>query len=151
MDNRSKESRSKNMSKIKSNGTKPEETVAKYLFSKGFRYRKNVKTLPGKPDIVLPKYKVVVFINGCYWHGHEGCKYFVMPKTNVEFWENKIEYNQRRDRENHCKLKELGWNVLILWECAIRHGDKYKALNDLVEKIQCVAVTKIDNDNLLLP
>jgi len=136
MDNRSKESRSKNMSNIKSSRTKPEETVSKYLFSQGFRYRKNVRTLPGQPDIVLPKYQTVIFINGCFWHGHEGCKYFVMPKTNIEFWRNKIEYNQRRDRENHQKLKELGWNILIIWECDIRHGDKEKALRNLSERIK---------------
>jgi len=136
MDNRSKKCRSKNMSNIKSSGTKPEETVSKYLFSQGFRYRKNVGKLPGKPDIVLPKYRTVVFVNGCYWHGHEGCKYFVMPKSNVEFWKNKIEYNQRRDKENQIKLQTLGWNILIIWECEIRHGDKDKALKELAEKIR---------------
>lgn len=136
MDNRSKESRSKNMSNIKSSGTKPEETVRKYLFSQGFRYRKNVKKLLGQPDIVLSKYKTVIFVNGCYWHGHEGCKYFVMPKTNVEFWKNKIEYNQNRDKENYRKLGELGWNVLLIWECEIRHGDKDKVLKELTAKIK---------------
>ena len=136
MDNRSTESRSKNMSNIKSSGTKPEETVAKYLFNKGFRYRKNVRKLPGQPDLVLPKYHTVIFVNGCYWHGHEGCKYFVMPKTNVDFWKNKIEYNQRRDSENQEKLKELGWRVLIVWECEIRHGDKEKALKMLSKNVK---------------
>ncbi|KJS02427.1 MAG: endonuclease [Peptococcaceae bacterium BRH_c4a] len=138
MDNRSKEKRSKNMSHIKSKGTKPEETVCKYLFSQGFRYRKNVKDLPGHPDIVLPKYKVAVFVNGCYWHGHEGCKYFVLPKSNVDFWLNKIEYNKRRDKANHEKLEQLGWNVLTVWECEIRHGDKEKALSNLVDQIRSV-------------
>ena len=123
------------MSNIKSSGTKPEETVSKYLFSQGFRYRKNVKKLPGQPDIVLPKYETVIFVNGCYWHGHEGCKYFVMPKTNVEFWGNKIKYNQRRDTENHKKLKEMGWNVIIIWECEIRHYDKQLCLNNLINKL----------------
>ena len=136
MDNRSKESRSKNMSNIKSSGTKPEETVCKYLFCQGFRYRKNVKKLPGQPDIVLSKYRTVIFVNGCYWHGHEGCKYFVMPKTNIEFWKNKIEYNQSRDKENYRKLEKLGWKVLLLWECEIRHGDKDKALKELAIKIK---------------
>ena len=135
MDNRSKESRSKNMSNIKSSGTKPEETVCKYLFSQGFRYRKNVRKLPGQPDIVLSKYRTVIFVNGCYWHGHEGCKYFVMPKTNTEFWKNKIEYNQCRDKENHRKLKKLGWKVLLIWECEIRHGDKDKALKELEKRL----------------
>lgn len=136
MDNRSKESRSKNMSHIKSSGTKPEETVAKYLFSQGFRYRKNIRQLPGQPDIVLPKYRTVIFVNGCYWHGHEGCKYFVMPKTNVEFWANKIEYNRRRDSENLEKLAALGWRVFTVWECAIRHGDKESALEHLASNIR---------------
>lgn len=136
MDNRSKESRSKNMSNIKSRGTKPEETIAKYLFSQGFRYRKNVRALPGQPDIVLPKYQTAIFVNGCFWHGHEGCKYFVMPKTNIEFWSKKIEYNQRRDKENNQKLKQLGWNILVIWECDIRHGDKEKTLRTLSEKIK---------------
>ena len=138
MDNRSKESRSKNMSNIKSSGTKPEEAVCKYLFSKGFRYRKNVKKLPGQPDIVLSKYRTVIFVNGCYWHGHKGCKYFVMPKTNVEFWKKKIEYNQNRDIDNYRKLEELGWNVLLIWECEIRHGDKDKVLKNLEAKIMSI-------------
>jgi len=84
----------------------------------------------------LPKYKTVIFVNGCYWHGHQGCKYFILPKTNVEFWKNKIEYNQNRDKVNYRKLKELGWNVLLIWECEIRHGDKVQALKELVEKIK---------------
>jgi DNA mismatch endonuclease (patch repair protein) len=140
MDNRSKEKRSENMSHIKSKGTKPEETVRKYLFSQGYRYRKNVKNLPGHPDIVLPKYQTVVFVNGCYWHGHEGCKYFVLPKSNVDFWLSKIEYNKRRDKENHEKLGRLGWNVLTIWECEIRHGDKENALSDLVNQIRSVSL-----------
>lgn len=136
MDNRSIEKRSKNMSRIKSKGTKPEETVCKYLFAQGFRYRKNVKDLPGHPDVVLPKYKTVVFVNGCYWHGHEGCKYFVIPKSNVEFWLNKIEYNKRRDKANYERLEQLGWRVLVLWECDIRHRDKEKALSGLASQIR---------------
>ena len=136
MDNRSKEARSKNMSNIKSSGTKPEEAVRKYLFNQGFRYRKNVKKLAGRPDLVLSKYRTVIFVNGCFWHGHEGCKYFVMPKTNVEFWTNKIEYNQKRDKENHRKLEDIGWTVLLIWECEIRHGDKDKALKELMYKIK---------------
>lgn len=120
MDNRSKEARSWNMSRIPSKNTKPEEVVRKYLFSKGYRYRKNVSTLPGKPDIVLPKYKTVVFVNGCFWHGHEGCKWFVAPKTNTDFWNAKFKYNKERDNKNYAKLGEMGWKVLIIWECELK-------------------------------
>ena len=138
MDNRSKEARSRNMSNIPSKNTKPEETVRKYLFAHGLRYRKNVSKLPGKPDIVLPKYKAVVFVNGCFWHGHEGCKYFVPPKTNTEFWYAKFQYNQERDARNYQKLRDLGWRILIVWECEIRHGDADKRLEQLVEEIKTV-------------
>lgn len=136
MDNRTKEARSLNMSHIPSKNTKPEETVRKYLFGKGFRYRKNVSDLPGKPDIVLPKYKTVIFVNGCFWHGHEGCKWFVPPKTNSEFWNKKFQYNIERDKKNYNKLEALGWHVLIIWECEIRHGDSEKSLENLVEAIK---------------
>ena len=136
MDNRSKEARSKNMSNIPSKNTKPEETVRKFLFSKGFRYRKNVSSLPGKTDIVLPKYKTVVFVNGCFWHGHEGCKWFITPKTNTDFWNSKFKYNIERDKRNYCKLEEMGWKTLIVWECEIRHGDSGKTLNDLCDRIK---------------
>lgn len=135
MDNRSKEARSKNMSHIPSKNTKPEETVRKYLFSKGFRYRKNVAQLPGKPDIVLPKYRAAVFVNGCFWHGHQGCKWFVKPKTNTEFWDAKFQYNIERDQQNYKKLKNMGWRVFIIWECEIRHGDAEVAVNSLIEQI----------------
>lgn len=135
MDNRSIESRSRNMSRIPSKNTKPEEMVRKYLFRHGFRYRKNVSKLPGKPDIVLPKYKTVVFVNGCFWHAHDGCKWFVPPKSNIDFWQKKFEYNISRDERNYQKLKELGWRVLIIWECEIRHGDVEEALENLANKI----------------
>ena len=138
MDNRSKEARSRNMSNIPSKNTKPEETVRKYLFAQGFRYRKNVSKLPGKPDIVLPKYKTLVFVNGCFWHGHRGCKYFVPPKTNTEFWYTKFKYNQERDERNYQKLRDLGWRILIVWECEIRHGDAAKRLKELEEEIRTV-------------
>lgn len=124
------------MSNIPSKNTKLEETVRKYLFAQGVRYRKNVSKLPGKPDIVLPKYKTVVFINGCFWHGHEGCKYFVPPKTNTEFWYAKFKYNQERDERNYQKLRDLGWRILIVWECEIRHGDADKRLEQLIEEIK---------------
>lgn len=135
MDRHSKETRSYNMSMIKSSGTKPEEMVRKYLFSKGLRYRKNVKTLPGKPDIVLPKYKTVVFVNGCFWHGHCNCKYFVMPKSNVDFWKQKIIKTIERDNLALEKLTELGWNVLTIWECQLKKQQREKALEYLYYNI----------------
>ena len=112
----SPEVRSYNMSRIRGKNTKPEEITRKYLFAHGFRYRKNVGSLPGKPDIVLPKYKVCVFVNGCFWHKHEGCKYFVWPKQNAEFWKNKIEETVKRDRRNNRELEAAGWRVLTVWE-----------------------------------
>lgn len=117
MDVHSKEIRSYNMSMIKGKNTKPEEMVRKFLFSKGLRYRKNVKTLPGKPDIVLPKYHTIILVNGCFWHGHENCKYFVMPKTNTDFWNEKIMSNINRDNKIRQQLSDLGWNVIVVWEC----------------------------------
>ena len=139
MDNRSKEARSRNMSHIPSKNTKPEETVRKYLFNQGFRYRKNVSKLPGKPDIVLSKYKTVVFVNGCFWHAHKGCKWFVPPKSNSEFWQKKFQYNVERDECNYQRLKELGWRVLIVWECEIRHGDAAQRIERLIAQIKAIS------------
>ena len=112
--------RSYNMSRIRNKDTKPEELVRKYLFAQGFRYRKNDARLPGKPDIVLPKYKTVIFVNGCFWHKHEGCKYFVWPQNNADFWKKKIESNVVRDTKNYQLLEDLGWNVLTVWECELK-------------------------------
>ena len=116
----SPETRSFNMSQIKGKHTKPEELVRRYLFSHGFRYRKNVSTLPGKPDIVLPKYKTCIFVNGCFWHKHEGCRYFVWPKNNAEFWKKKITGNVERDLRQQNELRLLGWNVVVIWECELK-------------------------------
>ena len=116
----SPETRSFNMSQIKGKNTKPEERVRRYLFSHGFRYRKNVSTLPGKPDIVLPKYKTCIFVNGCFWHKHEGCRYFVWPKNNAEFWKKKITGNVERDLRQQNELRLLGWNVVVIWECELK-------------------------------
>ncbi len=135
MDRHSKEVRSYNMSMIKSSDTKPEEMVRKYLFSKGLRYRKNVKTLPGKPDIVLRKYNTIVFVNGCFWHGHENCKYFVMPKSNIEFWEKKISYNVERDKKIYKLLTDAGWNVLTIWECELKKAKRENTLKYLYYNI----------------
>ena len=122
------------MSCIKGKGTKPEEIVRKYLFSQGFRYRKNDKRLPGTPDIVLPKYKTVIFVNGCFWHGHKCCKYFVWPKNNAEFWKKKIEDNISRDRKKAETLKDQGWKVIVVWECDLKHNFVF-SMQNLVDQI----------------
>jgi len=120
-DSLTKEKRSWNMSRIRGKDTGIEIAVRKYLFALGFRFRKNVSVLPGKPDIVLPKYKTVVFIHGCYWHRHPGCKYCYTPKSNVEFWERKFAENVHNDENKRQKLEESGWRVITLWECDIEH------------------------------
>ena len=135
MDVHSKEVRSYNMSCIKGKGTKPEEMVRKYLFSHGFRYRKNDKRLPGTPDIVLPKYKTVIFVNGCFWHGHEGCKYFVWPKNNAEFWKAKILQNIERDKRDFERLENAGWKVIVVWECQLKKARSFESLEGLKRKI----------------
>lgn len=132
-DIKSKDARSYNMSQIHGKNTKPEELVRKYLFSRGFRYRKNDRRLPGTPDIVLPKYRTVIFVNGCFWHGHEGCKYFVWPQNNAEFWRNKINANRERDAKKHHELSSLGWNVEIVWECQLRAPYRESTLTRLEE------------------
>lgn len=109
------------MAAVKGKDTKPEMIVRKYLFSRGLRFRIQVRKLSGTPDIVLPKYKTVIFVNGCFWHGHEGCKYFRLPKSNVEFWSEKIERNIERDRESMQALFDLGWKVIRVWECELRN------------------------------
>lgn len=135
MDVHDKKTRSYNMSQIKGKNTKPEELVRKYLFSQGFRYRKNDKRLPGSPDIVLPKYKTVIFINGCFWHGHEGCKYFVWPKSNEEFWKNKIQTNISRDKKKIAALESLGWKVIVVWECELKKQMQNESLERIKENI----------------
>lgn len=120
MDRLSREQRHRNMAAIHSKDTKPEILVRKFLFSRGFRYRLNYPLLPGKPDIVLRKYKTCIFINGCFWHGHDGCKYFVMPKTRTEFWQAKIERNKERDSENKRQLTSMGWHCITIWECQLK-------------------------------
>ncbi|WP_234234651.1 very short patch repair endonuclease [Porphyromonas gingivalis] len=123
------------MSRIRSKNTKPELALRKALFARGFRYRVNDKKLPGKPDIVLPKYKTVIFIHGCFWHGHEDCKYAYIPKTNTRFWIDKITSNAERDKVNAEKLTALGWNVLTVWECEIRHTHKQN-LTPLIDRVE---------------
>lgn len=120
----SKATRSYNMSKIRSKNTKPELVVRRFLFNSGYRYRLHAKKLPGKPDIVLPKYKTVIFVHGCFWHGHAECKYFVVPKTRTEWWLNKISTNKNNDSKSEIALKESGWKVINLWECEIKSASK---------------------------
>lgn len=134
-DNHTKEQRSYNMSRIRSKNNAPEEKVRKFLFSKGFRYRKNDKNLPGCPDIVLPKYKTVIFVNGCFWHKHN-CKRFVWPSSNEEYWKKKILRNVERDELNIKGLKELGWKVLVVWECELKKVAIDKRLETLVDEIR---------------
>jgi DNA mismatch endonuclease (patch repair protein) len=132
----SKAVRSYNMSRIKGKDTKPEMLVRKFLFANGFRYHLHVKTLPGKPDIVLPKYKTVIFIHGCFWHGHDGCKYFVVPKTRTEWWLNKIIGNISSDSRNIESLRLYGWNIIVLWECELRKINRENTLIKLLEDLK---------------
>lgn len=132
----SKEVRSYNMSKVKSKDTKPELLVRKFLFANGLRYRLYDKKLPGKPDIVLSKYKTVIFVHGCFWHGHENCKYAVIPETRTEFWTAKIEGNKQRDKRNIEQLKNKGWNVLIVYGCELKKEKQDLTLNKILSNIQ---------------
>ncbi|WP_314724271.1 very short patch repair endonuclease [Enterocloster bolteae] len=143
MDVHTKETRSYNMSQIKNKNTKPEELVRKDLFRRGLRYRKNVKKLPGCPDIVLTRYRAVVFVNGCFWHVHEGCKYFKWPLNNKEFWETKLSGNKKRDIDNICELERLGWKVIVVWECELKKQFKAERLDKLY--------TEITGNELLFP
>lgn len=135
MDNKTSDQRRENMSRIRSTNTKPEEAVRKYLFSRGFRYRKNDKRYPGKPDIVLPKYRTLIFVNGCFWHQHAGCKYATIPKSNQEYWLPKLERNVTRDDSVQREAVEAGWIVIIIWECSLKGKNKSRALESLEELI----------------
>lgn len=134
MDDLTKEQRHKNMSHIRSTNSKPEEKVRKALFARGFRYRKNVRSLPGCPDIVLPRYKTVIFVNGCFWHKHD-CPRFVWPSSNQDYWVPKITRNVERDKAVYEELKCLGWQVLIVWECALKKKDFDNTMTQLIDQI----------------
>lgn len=130
------ETRSYNMSMIRGKNTKPEIIVRKFLHSKGLRFRLHKKELPGKPDIVLPKFKTVIFIHGCFWHGHKNCKYFVIPKTRTEWWISKIERNRLVDKRNNDNLKKNGWKIITIWECQLRPKNFSKTLYKLESKLR---------------
>lgn len=123
------------MSRIKGKDTKPEMLVRKFLHARGFRYKLHDKKLPGKPDIVLPKYNTIVQVHGCFWHGHEGCNYYVVPKTRTQWWLDKITTNKRKDRENENKLIDIGWNVLTVFECELKSGNRQQTLMRLIKRI----------------
>ena len=123
------------MSRIRSTNSKPEEIVRKYLFAKGFRYRKNVKKLPGCPDIVLPKYKTVIFVNGCFWHKHD-CPRFVWPSSNREYWIPKIQKNVERDNLNSIELQNMGWRIITVWECELKKKNRENRLEKLETEIK---------------
>lgn len=134
-DNHSKEVRSMNMSHIRSKDNKPEEIVRKFLFSQGYRYRKNVRCLPGCPDIVLPKYRTVIFVNGCFWHKHD-CPRFVWPSSNQEYWKAKILGNVERDKRNIELLRKAGWKVIIVWECELKKKCREETFDRLISNIR---------------
>ncbi len=135
MDIKDKQWRSEMMSKIRSKDTKPEITLRKAFFAKGFRYRINDKKLPGKPDIVFPKCKTIIFVHGCFWHDHKGCKRAHLPKSNTVYWENKIRKNTERDIKNQELLSNVGWKVCIVWECEINTKDKLKnTVNKMIKE-----------------
>ena len=135
VDKFSKETRSYVMSCVKGKDTKPEILVRRYLFSRGLRFRKNDKRYPGSPDVVLPKYNTVVFVHGCFWHMHEGCKYATMPKSNVEYWKKKLYRNRERDEHNRKELESRGWNVITVWECQLKKDNREQTLEELYAKI----------------
>ena len=155
-DNHSKEVRSMNMSHIRSTNSKPEEKVRKYLFACDLRYRKNDRRLPGCPDLVFPKYKTVVFVNGCFWHHHD-CGRFVWPKSNEEYWHKKITRNVERDQQNIKQLKSQGWNVITIWECQLKPVIREQTLESLAYTLnhiylndRSVKLYEIQEDNQLL-
>ncbi|MDP2798314.1 MAG: DNA mismatch endonuclease Vsr [Deltaproteobacteria bacterium] len=131
-----RKTRSFNMSRIRGKDTGPEILVRKFLFRKGFRYKLYDATLPGKPDLVFPKYRTVIFIHGCFWHGHEGCIYFVIPKTRTEWWVEKINRNRQVDAENTRKLKKLGWKILTIFECRLRPKNRERTLNQIAMRLR---------------
>lgn len=134
-----KKIRSYNMSQIKAQNTKPELVVRKFLFANKYRYRLHDKTLPGKPDIVLKKLKAAIFVHGCFWHGHKGCKYFIVPKTRTQWWVNKINGNIANDKKKMKELLKLNWNVITVWECKIKPPQRDRTLSSLIKRLERLA------------
>ena len=132
MDSITPEHRSWNMSQVKGKDTKPELKVRSWLFKNGYRYRKNDKRLPGKPDVVMPKYRVVIFVHGCFWHRHPGCKNTRTPKSNIEFWETKFSRNVENDKRHVRELEDLGWRVITSWECELGN----KTFEDTMKRVE---------------
>jgi len=130
VDNLTIEQRKRAMSRVQQQNTKPEKIVRSLLHRLGFRFRKNVSSLLGKPDIVLPKYKTIIFVHGCFWHQHTGCRKSRRPTTNVEFWNEKLDKNTKRDKQTEAELKNLGWNILTVWDCEIKDKEL------LIEKLK---------------
>ena len=128
--------RSYNMSRIKGKNTKPEMLVRKFLFANGLRYRLHDPKLPGKPDIVLSKYKTVIFVNGCFWHGHKGCSYFVLPKTRTEWWLQKIKGTRTRDKAAEIALNVKGWKVIVIWECGLKSGSIVSTFINMIDNLE---------------
>jgi len=135
MDVHTPEQRRYNMAQIHSTNTKPETLVKKYIFSRGLRYRKNDKRYPGRPDMIFPKYRTAVFVNGCFWHKHIGCRYYVPPKSNTAFWEKKLEINRLRDELNVDRLSADGWRVIVIWECELKKPVRQERLDKLYYEI----------------
>lgn len=131
-----KEQRRMCMQHVPSSDTKPEVSVRQFLFSCGIRFRKNVRALPGTPDIVMRKYNTVIFINGCFWHGHHGCHYYTHPKTNPVFWEEKVQRNRERDENVSLQLESMGWNVVTIWECELKKDKFYSTMDDLLAQLE---------------
>ena len=131
MDKLSPQQRHNNMAAIHGKDTKPEMVVRRYLWGHGFRYRLNHPRLPGKPDIVMRKYRTCIFVNGCFWHGHEGCRYYTIPKTNTEFWVNKVKRNKERDVKVQHELAAMGWHSITIWECELKPGKREDTLESL--------------------
>ena len=161
MDRLSPQQRHKNMASIRSKDTKPELIVRKGLWRKGFRYRLNDKRLPGHPDLVLRKYRTCIFINGCFWHGHEGCKYYTIPKTNTEFWVAKVKRNKERDKEEQRKLAKMGWHSIVVWECELKPQKREGTLDSIaftlnhiwLEEIHAKVVQypSLENEDMQIP
>lgn len=136
MDKLTPAQRSKHMSKIRSKNTKPEMVVRRFLHANKFRFRLHDKSLPGQPDLKLPKYNTVIFIHGCFWHGHTNCRIYQMPKSRVDFWNSKIENNIARDKERIAMLRKMGWKVIVLWECELKPTKRNNVLHSLISKIK---------------